>query len=96
MTAQGLYVIRNKSSEQENQGKALTLREQVSHALEDYLSELGDIPPRNLYQLVLQEIELPLLEEVLRYTNGNQSKASVILGLNRGTLRKKLKLYNLN
>ncbi len=96
MTAQGLYVIKNRSNEQENQEQALTLREQVSHALAGYLSELGDIAPENLYQLVLQEIELPLLEEVMRYTNGNQSKASEILGLNRGTLRKKLKRYNLN
>ena len=96
MTTPGLYVVKSKSTEQDLHGETLTLREQVSRALEDYLTKLGDIPPVNLYQMVLQEIEIPLLQEVMRYTNGNQSKASVILGLNRGTLRKKLKLYNLN
>jgi Fis family transcriptional regulator len=40
-------------------------------------------------------VEAPLLEEVLRYTRNNQTKAAVLLGLNRGTLRKKLKQYDL-
>jgi Fis family transcriptional regulator, factor for inversion stimulation protein len=96
MTAQGLYVIKNQSNQQEKSSESLTLREQVSRALEEYFTELGEMPPRNLYQLVLQEVEIPLLKEVMQYTKGNQSKASQILGLNRGTLRKKLKLYDLN
>jgi Fis family transcriptional regulator len=51
--------------------------------------------PAHLYQLVLQEVERPLLESVMEYTRGNQSKASIVLGLNRGTLRKKLKQYDI-
>ena len=45
--------------------------------------------------MVLAEVEAPLLEEIMRYTRNNQTKASRMLGLNRGTLRKKLKIYGL-
>ena len=45
--------------------------------------------------MVLSEIEAPLLEEVMKYTRNNQTRASQMLGLNRGTLRKKLKQYDL-
>lgn len=48
-----------------------------------------------MYQLVLSEVEAPLLEQVMKYTRNNQTKASTMLGLNRGTLRKKLKQYGL-
>ena len=48
-----------------------------------------------LYPMVLAEMEIPLLEKVLEYTRGNQTKAAELLGLNRGTLRKKLKQYGL-
>lgn len=72
-----------------------SLREQVEATMQRYFAQLDGQPTTDLYQLVLQEVELPLLESVLAYTHGNQSKASEILGLNRGTLRKKLKQYNL-
>jgi Fis family transcriptional regulator len=49
----------------------------------------------DVYDMVLQEVEAPLLEAVLRYTRNNQTLASTVLGLNRGTLRKKLKRYGL-
>ena len=45
--------------------------------------------------MVLAEIEAPLLQEIMAYTRNNQTRASLMLGLNRGTLRKKLKQYNL-
>jgi Fis family transcriptional regulator len=45
--------------------------------------------------MVLAEVEAPLLEEIMHYTRNNQTKASQMLGLNRGTLRKKLKQYGL-
>jgi Fis family transcriptional regulator len=48
-----------------------------------------------LYELVLGEVEPPLLRTVMEYTRGNQSRAAEILGINRGTLRKKLKTYGL-
>ena len=45
--------------------------------------------------MVLSCIEKPLLEYTLQYAGGNQSKAAEILGLNRNTLRKKMKQYNI-
>ena len=45
--------------------------------------------------MVLTEVEAPLFEAVMRYTKDNQTRASELLGLNRGTLRKKLKQYDL-
>ncbi len=45
--------------------------------------------------MVLCEVEAPLLETVMNHVKGNQTKASELLGLNRGTLRKKLKQYDL-
>jgi Fis family transcriptional regulator len=68
----------------------------IKSMLEGYFNELDGHPPADLYQMVLQEIEQPLLESVLHYTRGNQSKAAIVLGLNRGTLRKKLKQYDMN
>ncbi|MDF2868377.1 MAG: fis 1 [Gammaproteobacteria bacterium] len=71
------------------------LRDCVLNALRNYFTQLDGELPRDLYNLVLNEIEAPLLEVVMDYTKGNQSKAAVLLGLSRGTLRKKLHLYSL-
>ncbi len=71
------------------------LRKDVEKSLQQYFSHLGDSPLTNLYELVLSEVEAPLLEAVLRHTGSNQSKASIMLGLNRGTLRKKLKQHGM-
>ena len=51
--------------------------------------------PIGVYQLVLNEVEPPLLRSVMKFSNNNQSKASRILGINRTTLRTKLKKYNI-
>ena len=72
------------------------LRTCVEDAVEMYLKQLDGHTTTDFYQVVLQEIEEPLLRCVLKYTRGNQSKASEMLGINRGTLRKKLKLYDLH
>ncbi|MGM0595339.1 MAG: DNA-binding transcriptional regulator Fis [Pseudomonadota bacterium] len=68
----------------------------VRRALEKYFSDLNGHEPGELYQLMLGEVEKPMLEKVLQHTQGNQTKASEILGINRGTLRKKLKQYGLD
>ncbi|PWK52970.1 DNA-binding protein Fis [Pleionea mediterranea] len=73
-----------------------TLRESVNTAIKNYFDSLDGQTPSELYDMVLAEIEAPLLERVMDYTRGNQTKAAIILGLNRGTLRKKLKIYGLN
>ncbi len=75
--------------------QASTLRDCVDQALSNYLAQLDGAPVSDVYQLVLTEVEAPLLEQVMRYTRNNQTKASTMLGLNRGTLRKKLKQYGL-
>lgn len=67
----------------------------VQQAVEQYFVELEGETATNLYQTILQEVERPLLEVVLQQTQGNQSKTAKILGLNRGTLRKKLQQYDL-
>lgn len=72
-----------------------SLRACVEMTLHNYFNHLDGTEVTNVYQLVLNEVEAPLLATVLEHTQGNQSKAADILGLNRGTLRKKLKEHNL-
>jgi len=66
------------------------LRECVALAVRRYLSDMNTQMPDSLYELVLSQVEGPLLVEVLRWSGGNQSKAAAALGINRATLRKKL------
>lgn len=72
------------------------LRECVRDALEQYFRQLDGFDACDLYELVMSEVEAPLLESVMEYTQGNLTRAATILGINRGTLRKKLKQYNLS
>jgi Fis family transcriptional regulator len=76
-------------------GENQTLRDSIEAALDNYFTHLDGQMASDLYNMVLAEVEQPLLEAVLRYTRNNQTRASTILGLNRGTLRKKLKQYDL-
>ena len=71
------------------------LRECVSRAVRRYLVDLDDHEVDDLYDLVLREVEAPLFAEVLRHCAGNQTRAAAALGINRATLRKKLKQYKL-
>lgn len=72
-----------------------TLKDCVEIAMADYFNQLDGQKVVDFYELVLSEVEAPLMQAVMAYTRGNQTKASVVLGLNRGTLRKKLKKYNM-
>ncbi len=67
----------------------------VSGALARYFALLDGQHTTDLYALVLREVEAPLFRAVLTHTGGNQCRAAEMLGLNRGTLRKKLKQYDL-
>jgi Fis family transcriptional regulator, factor for inversion stimulation protein len=67
----------------------------TDECLHSYFESLNGHKPGDLYQLVIGEVEKPLFRAVLTYTHGNQSEAAEILGINRGTLRKKLKDYKL-
>jgi Fis family transcriptional regulator len=82
-------------SSAQNNNETCSLSANVRASLVQYLSELDGSDPDNLYDMVLQQVELPLLEIVMNHVDGNQSKAAACLGINRGTLRKKLKTYNL-
>ena len=75
---------------------ATPLRDHVYETLRIYFHNLGGQAPSNLYDLVQHEVEPPLLQIVMQFTGGNQSKAAAILGINRGTLRKKLRQYQLS
>ena len=75
----------------DNNDLALCVRE----ALDEYFRDLDGQPPHAVYDMVLACMEKPLLEYVMNRAGGNQSKAAAILGLNRNTLRKKLKQHNL-
>lgn len=70
-----------------------SLRSSVQQSLQNYFAQLDGQTPANLYSMVLAEVEKPLLDMVLKLTNGNQSKAAIILGISRGTLRKKMAIY---
>jgi Fis family transcriptional regulator len=72
------------------------LRASVRTALKRYFKDLNGHRPAGLYELVMNEVEQPLLETVMAHTRGNQSQAAAILGINRNTLRKKLKQHGLD
>ena len=78
-----------------NEEKPQTLKQCVSEALEEYLSQVEQEHISDLYNMVLGEVEAPMLEVVMKHARSNQSKAAAMLGLNRGTLRKKLRQYKL-
>jgi Fis family transcriptional regulator len=68
----------------------------VKSSLDQYFKDLEGEPPHAVYNMVLASIEKPMLEYIMTYAAGNQSKAAEILGLNRNTLRKKIQQYNLD
>lgn len=72
-----------------------SLSQHVKDLFGNYVKTLNGETPRELYELFLGEFEKPFLEAVLSYTRHNQSKAAIILGISRGTLRKKLKEHDL-
>lgn len=91
-----IYEDSNKSLEVTSAIESVVpLHIHVEHAVRQYFNALGDELPTDLYELILRQVELPLLTVVLEQSRGNQSKCAQILGLNRGTLRKKLKTYGL-
>ena len=67
-----------------------TLSDAVEKSLVEYLKNLDGEAPANLYDLVLNQMEKPLIKTVLQHSNNNQSKAALFLGISRSTLRKKI------
>ena len=82
-------------SKDQNKEDRKSLKYQVGLALRRYFKELDGNKASNVFEMVIKEVEKPMLEEVMKFCNGNKSQASKILGINRVTLRTKLKQYNI-
>ena len=72
------------------------LPDNIDILLDQYFNDLDEDQPSAIYEMVINTIEKPLLLYIMNKTEDNQSKAAKMLGLNRNTLRKKLKQYNLD
>ena len=86
---------RHTTLEADVRGAREPLRACVRDAVDRYFGALDGHECCGLFELVMREVEAPLLEAVLEHTGGNQTRASRLLGMSRGTLRKKLKQYDL-
>ena len=84
-----------KEPEVQKPVQPMSLKDTVLDAIKRFLKDLGEQPIINLHEIFLEEVEAPLLEAVMDHTDNNQSKAAILLGVSRGTLRKKLKQYGL-
>ncbi|MCW5623615.1 MAG: Fis family transcriptional regulator [Burkholderiales bacterium] len=67
----------------------------VRKAIDGYFRDLDGERPSPIYDMVIQCVERPLIESVLARTDGNQTLAAELLGMNRNTLRKKMKAHGL-
>ncbi|HKA43287.1 MAG TPA: helix-turn-helix domain-containing protein [Burkholderiales bacterium] len=67
----------------------------VRRAVEGYFKDLDGEKPCHVYDMVIGCVEKPLIESVLHRVQGNQSRASAMLGINRNTLRKKMKVHGI-
>jgi Fis family transcriptional regulator, factor for inversion stimulation protein len=70
--------------------RASEIAECVRKALEKYFKDLDGERPRTVYEMVLKNVEKPMIEVVLDHAEGNQTVAAKWLGINRNTLRKKI------
>ena len=78
-----------------SESQSTLLSEAVIDVTSNFLNSLGDQDPTNLYRQILDQVERPLLEVIMEKTHGNQSRAATCLGINRATLRSKLKRHGL-
>ena len=76
--------------------ETLSLSTLVSQRLEIFFESQLNSLPVNLYDVIIEQVEHPLIIQTLKVTQGNQIKAAEILGINRNTIRKKIKLFNIN
>jgi Fis family transcriptional regulator, factor for inversion stimulation protein len=84
--------MKKSASEADN---PIPLRQNVQAAIRRYLEDMGPSQPESLYRTLMAEVEPPLIEEVLRYTQGNQTQTARILGMTRNTLKTKLDRYEI-
>ena len=86
---------KKRSQKQRKERRAESIHQCVESALNLYFEDMDGHDPSDLYELVLTQIEKPMLEVVLKQTQDNITRSAEILGINRATLRKKLKKYAL-
>jgi two-component system nitrogen regulation response regulator GlnG len=84
------FTLQSKAATSSLEVDQLSLEEIIRHKLEDYFRRTEGVDVGNLYSLVIERIERPLIELTLKKTRGNQIRAAQILGINRNTLRKKI------
>jgi Fis family transcriptional regulator len=70
--------------------KHQSIDEAVTRSLEKYFRDLEGASPGSIYDMVIRAVERPMFEVVMKQAQGNQVRASEMLGINRNTLRKKL------
>lgn len=78
----------------ENTSKCLG--DNVREAMEKYFKDMDGHEPNDLHELVMSQVEKPLIESVIDNARGNISRAALLLGLNRGTLRNRMQKYGLD
>lgn len=88
-----LHLVQTTNLQTTNQP---ALKEVVRKVVNRYLLDMGHSQSNHLHDTLLAEVEPALFQEVMRHCHGNQSRAAIILGLNRATLRKKLLQYNIS
>jgi len=81
----------------ETQSSVLLLQDHVKKIVTNYYKNAveNNTTPEKVYEPVMAEVELPLIQATMEYTGNNQFQAAKVLGLNRGTFRKKLKHYGM-
>ena len=72
------------------------LGDSVRRTMDKYFKDMDGHEPANLHDLIMSQVEKPLIESVIDNTRGNVSRAAQLLGLNRGTLRNRMQKYDLN
>ncbi len=87
---------RDSGGESTTERSRHALHQCIEEMVHTYFQDLDGHGTRDLHRLVMETVEAPMLRVVLRHTNGNQTRAAQILGINRGTLRKKLAYYGID
>ena len=95
MTSATTDAIRSSTFSVPKEADGEPLSQCVRRAVDNYFEHLDGHDADGLYELVIREVEKPLLESVMMQTRGNQSRAAQVLGMSRSTLRKKLKIHSI-
>lgn len=96
LKAEQQHPVPEQAYQHHGNGNGNCLSKNVQTAVENYFADMDGHEASNIYDLFIEQVEKPMFEVVMQVTRGNITKASEILGLNRGTLRNRLKKYGLD